>query len=230
MRVPRIKICGIRNHGDLNAAVTGAPDAVGFLVGRVHVSPDFIPVRMACELAAQIPPETSPVLVTHLNNPGELEQLVQITGILTIQLHGGPTPEQVCGFRDRIGAEAVLILAVHVGVSRIEPGWKAALPWIDAVVFDTTDRASNRIGGTGMVHDWSVSAESARDCPVPVLLAGGLTPENVEEAVRTVHPFGVDVNTGVEKSDGAKSKVRCRSFVHRARQALEAGPSLKKTA
>lgn len=222
MRVPTVKICGIRNRDDLDAALAGDPDAVGFLVGRVHVSPDFVTPETARELSALIPPEITPMLVTHLNDPGELERLLHITGLHTVQLHGAPSPEQVCGLRTRLGAEAVLILAVHVEGSSIGPGWQDALSWADAAIVDTADPVSDRIGGTGRVHDWSVSAEFARKCPAPVLLAGGLTPENVGEAVRVVRPYGVDVNSGVENNDGAKWAARCRDFVRRARCALDA--------
>ncbi|NOY82612.1 MAG: phosphoribosylanthranilate isomerase [Kiritimatiellaeota bacterium] len=221
MRLPAVKICGIRNRRDLDAALAAGPDAVGFLVGRVHASPDFITPQGARELALSLPcGAVSPVLVTHVNDPERLERLVDATGIRTVQLHGAPTPKQVCELRNRLGAEAVLLLAVHIRGPCVDGAWPRGLPRVDALVFDTADPATDRVGGTGRAHDWRVSARLVRDCPLPVLLAGGLTPENVVCAIRAVRPDGVDVNSGVEDDCGDKSVTRCRAFVAAAREEL----------
>jgi phosphoribosylanthranilate isomerase len=84
---------------------------------------------------------------------------------------------------------------------------------IDALLLDSCDRTSNRMGGTGLVHDWNLSAQIVRESPVPVILAGGLTSANVAKAIDLVHPWGVDVNTGVKADAGGKSAERCRQFV-----------------
>jgi phosphoribosylanthranilate isomerase len=89
----------------------------------------------------------------------------------------------------------------------------------DALVLDS--RTADRLGGTGLTHDWSVSARIvAAVAPLPVYLAGGLTPENVAEAVARVRPAGVDVNSGVEDADGRKDAAKMRAFVDRARAGL----------
>ncbi len=223
MRVPAVKICGIRHRRDLAAALASGPDALGFLVGRVHSSPDFIAPEEARELASRVPSgAAAPVLVTHVNKPDRLERLIEATDIRTVQLHGAPAPSQVCELRNRLGAGAVLILAVHVRGACMDDAWHEALPWVDALVLDTADPATDRVGGTGRVHDWRVSAGFVRECPLPVLLAGGLTPENVARAIRTAHPYGVDVNSGVEDERGNKSGERCRAFVAAAREGLAA--------
>ena len=97
------------------------------------------------------------------------------------------------------------------------------LPNIDALLLDSCDRTSNRMGGTGLVHDWNLSAQIVRESPVPVILAGGLTSANVAKAIDLVHPWGVDVNTGVTGDAGGKSAERCRQFVSAAKAATGEG-------
>ena len=114
----RVKICGIRNEEDLNTAVAAGADAVCFLVGQVHASPSVILPGPAARLATALPPYVQPVLVTHLTEPAEILDLVSRTGIYTIQLHGGSTPEQVATLRDKLIAQAKLIVATHLQEER----------------------------------------------------------------------------------------------------------------
>jgi phosphoribosylanthranilate isomerase len=92
-----------------------------------------------------------------------------------------------------------------------------AAAWADALHLDT--RTGARLGGTGVTHDWSLSARIAAATPIPVILAGGLTADNVAEAVGHVRPFGVDVNSGVEDARGVKDPAKMRAFVAAARAA-----------
>ncbi len=220
--LPRVKICGIRSREDLEAVARSGADAAGFLVGQRHASPDFIAPAAARALAARLPPKVQPVLVTHLNQPGHIRQILAQTKFNTVQLHGAPTPEQVCELRTALGNTTLLILAIHVVGSRIQAQIQPFTAWIDAVILDTADPAGDRVGGTGRTHDWRIAARFARRSPKPCLLAGGLTPENVAQAVNAVRPHGVDVNTGVERPDGGKDPRRCAEFAQTARTALAA--------
>ena len=109
----RIKICGIRNESDLKAALSASPDAVGFLVGQVHPSPDFILACTARRLAKTLPPFVQPWLVTHLSKPEEVLDLADAAAIHNIQLHGESTPEEVFAIRDALPPCAKLVRAVH---------------------------------------------------------------------------------------------------------------------
>ena len=196
----RVKICGIRNEEDLNTAVAAGADAVGFLVGQVHASPSFILPGTAARLATALPPYVQPVLVTHLTEPAEILDLVSRTGIYTIQLHGGSTPEQIQPVREYLDQMGKIIVAMHVG-DRL-PGEElihasAYEEFADAFLLDTFDPVSGKVGGTGKTHNWKISSEFVRSSGKRVILAGGLNTENLEKAIQSVQPFGVDVNTSL---------------------------------
>lgn len=89
---------------------------------------------------------------------------------------------------------------------------------VDAFILDTQDLSNDKIGGTGLTHDWNISSEVVREVSRPVILAGGLTPENVADAIKIVKPFGVDANSGLKDSDGFKDNVKVINFVYRAKQ------------
>jgi phosphoribosylanthranilate isomerase len=88
---------------------------------------------------------------------------------------------------------------------------------VDAFVLDTTNTATGQVGGTGQTHDWAVSRALVEALPVPMVLAGGLKPENVAEAIRQVRPFAVDVNSGVSRPDGTKDPDRLAAFLRAAK-------------
>ncbi len=89
-------------------------------------------------------------------------------------------------------------------------------PLWDAIILDSRDAATGHIGATGLTHDWSISARIAQAASVPVILAGGLTPENVAEAIRVVRPAGVDAHTGLERSDGTRDFAKIEAFTRAA--------------
>ncbi|MBO4633070.1 MAG: phosphoribosylanthranilate isomerase [Lentisphaeria bacterium] len=217
----RVKICGIKNETELEIAVNAGADAVGFLVGQRFPSQDFILPDKAARLASLLPPFVSPVLVTHLTEPEEIAELVGRTGVTTVQLHGGSTPEQVQSLRKYFGGSAKLILAVHVGQlpEEVSPDPSAFGAFIDAFLLDSYDSVSGKVGGTGKTHNWQVSAKVVSAVSRPVILAGGLTPENVVEAVRTVRPYAVDVNSGVHPYGTLDARVSS-AFVQNALHAF----------
>ena len=94
-------------------------------------------------------------------------------------------------------------------------------PWIGAFITDTFDPSSGASGATGKTHDWKISRRIVQSSPKPVILAGGLHPKNIEEAIHRVRPAGVDVHSGVENQQGFKEYVKVQQFVTRARHAFE---------
>ena len=89
---------------------------------------------------------------------------------------------------------------------------------VDAFILDTLDLANDKVGGTGLVHDWNISRNIVKEISKPVILAGGLTPENVREAIRFVKPYGVDASSGLKDSDGFKDKMKVVNFISRAKR------------
>ena len=218
----RVKICAIKNETELEAAVNAGADAVGFLVGQRFPSPDFILPEKASRLAALLPPFVTSVLVTHLTDPGEILKIVEKTGIMTIQLHGGSTPEQTAALRKTFGHAVKLITALHVGMvpGEVHPqpgGFEACS---DAFLLDSIDPATGKVGGTGKIHNWQNSAHIVKAVHRPVILAGGLNPDNVAEAVRTVRPYAVDANSALRPLGELDPKI-ASAFVQNALRAFE---------
>jgi phosphoribosylanthranilate isomerase len=209
----RTKICGISRVEDLEAAVTAGADAVGFVVG-VPTSTRNLSFERAARLVRQVPLFTSSVLVMV---PGAIKDLTEAYGIIRpdiLQVHGDGVPN-VVEIRDAI-PEAILIKGI-----RSEPG--EALRAVreasgfDAVLLDTF--FPGKYGGTGIPHDWRISKKISKNLgPRRLILAGGLNPSNVQEAIRTVMPYAVDVSTGVESSPGIKDHRKIASFIEKVKE------------
>ncbi|MFA6569579.1 MAG: phosphoribosylanthranilate isomerase [Victivallales bacterium] len=215
----RIKICGIKTEADVDVVIKSGADAAGFLVGQVHTSTDFILPSTAARLSGTLPPFITPVIVTHLVDAASILDIVKRTGITTLQLHGGSLPEDVRKICDALPGNGKIIFAVHMIKGEIAPSPDEYYPFIDAVLLDSCNMSTGQVGGTGQIHDWALSAQIARTSPVPVILAGGLSPSNVEEAVRTVKPYGVDANSGLKNPEGGRDPELCKAFVVNARRA-----------
>lgn len=216
----RAKICGIRTEEDLKAALESGADAVGFLLGQVHPSKDFILPGTAARLVRALPPWITPVIVTHLTEPDEILELSDRTGITTLQLHGGSSPSEVQRVRDGLPPAGKVIVTIHPDSETDFVIFKDYYSLADAFLIDSFDRATGRVGGTGKTNDWSLAAKFVGESPLPVILAGGLTPENAAEAIRTVRPYGLDANSGLKnKETGAVDPIRCKDFVAAVRNA-----------
>jgi phosphoribosylanthranilate isomerase len=197
-----VKICGTTSEEDALLAVAMGADAVGFVFApsRRQVPPD-----LARDIARRLPPEVLTVGVFRDEAPKRVVEIVNAAGLGAAQLHGHETPEQARWVRQRV---RFLIQAFPGGDPALG---RAADYGADAVLVDSASP------GSGEVWDWSL-AEGAPSGH-RVILAGGLTPDNVAGAVARVRPWGVDVATGVESSPGRKDPVKVRAFVTAARGA-----------
>ncbi|WP_459545237.1 phosphoribosylanthranilate isomerase [Nocardia sp. X0981] len=214
----RAKVCGIRSRADLETAVSAGADAVGFISGTTHYSEDALSAAAAAELAAATPSFVNRVLVTHLEDAHAILDLADRVGVDTIQVHGLVDRDTLRAVH--AGAHGrTIVRAVHVtGADAVARACDIAAD-CDAVLLDS--RTTDRLGGTGRVHDWSISARIVRALArvgCPVILAGGLGPDNVDAAISAVHPFGVDVNSGVETESGDKDFTACAAFVKTAHE------------
>ena len=217
----RVKVCGIRNAEDLATAVGAGVDAVGFISGVTHFSEDAIDANVASMLVEQTPPFVSTVLVTHLEDAHAILDLADRIGVDTIQIHGLVTDTTVAEvYRHANGRR--ITKAIHVTGSEAIQEARRLADICDALHLDS--RTEDRLGGTGKTHDWSIGAQVTEEMHAlgrAVILSGGLRPENVGDAVDAVHPFAVDVNSGVETRNGDKDPERVAAFVSLANTALD---------
>ena len=212
----RVKICGTATFADLECAVAAGADAVGFLMGITHVTQDAVTPETAAAMVATLPPFIVPVAVTHLTKPSDLIRIVELSHCTTLQIQDMVTPDDIAEVREDLPYLRIM-KAVHVMDESAIATAKYFSDAADAILLDT--RTADRIGGTGITHDWNISAKIVKECSCPVILAGGLTPENVTEAVARVRPYAVDVHTGVKKN-GVRDAERTRAFVAKAKTAL----------
>ncbi|WP_280354935.1 phosphoribosylanthranilate isomerase [Nocardia otitidiscaviarum] len=209
----RAKICGIRSENDLRIAMAAGADAIGFISGVTHYSEDALDADEAARLSGMTPPFVTRVLVTHLEDAADIVDLACRIGVDAIQVHGLVTDETVRRVRELASGQKIL-RAVHVtGPEAVDVALRVAAD-CDAILLDS--RTAERLGGTGRTHDWSISADIVRALDgshCAVILAGGLRPDNVGDAIAAVRPFGIDVNSGVETETGDKDETACAAFV-----------------
>jgi|APHM01.1.fsa_nt_gi phosphoribosylanthranilate isomerase (EC 5.3.1.24) len=200
----RTKVCGITTEDDRDLAVAAGADALGFIVAVSTGSPREISAARAGELIADVPPLTTSVLVTMPESIDEAAQLCAQTGADVVQVHGSISPEALAALGERTNRP--IIAAVDATDQIVAPATAA-----DAVLIDSA--GDDGAGGTGRTHDWSRTADLTAELDVPVVLAGGLTADNVATAVETVQPFAVDAASGLEQAGGVKNPEAVRAFV-----------------
>jgi phosphoribosylanthranilate isomerase len=207
----RVKICGMTRKEDLDAAAAAGADAVGFVVG-VASSPRNLSLTEAEKLIRQVPPFVTSVLVTA---PNDLEELAVICDKLNpdaVQIHG----DLISVVREQLPRK-LLIGAVKANPQDAVDNAAKAAEMFDAIILDSF--AHGKHGGTGVIHDWGISRQVKHAVhPKPLILAGGLNPENVADAVRTVEPYAVDVSSGVEQQPGIKSHQKIVEFIKNAKE------------
>lgn len=212
----RVKMCGIASKADALMAISFGADALGFLIGLDYATDDEIDPAGARAIIAALPPFVSTVLVTHRTDPGWVAKTAGEIGCTTVQIHGDMPLEAILSLREELSHLRVTRVVHVVGEASVERAVIVA-GWADAIHLDT--RTPTRVGGSGVTHDWSISARIVQAVDRPVILSGGLTPDNVRQAIATVRPFAVDVNSGVETADGQKSPMKVRAFIEQARMA-----------
>ena len=161
-------------------------------------------------------------LITYLEDPYSIATLCGRLGCAGVQLHGPIGEGQVAELRTlQPGLQVVKSLVVRDdNLAELEARAAAFAPHVDGFITDTFDPATGASGATGKTHDWAISRRLVELSPRPVILAGGLTPENVARAIEAVRPAGVDAHTGVEDEHGRKDLERVRAFVHNAGEAF----------
>lgn len=202
----KIKICGITNLADAKAAVDYGADALGFVFFKE--SPRYIPPEEAASIIRSLPSFVNSVGVIVNESAENMAGIISATGIDVIQLHGEETPE-MCRLTRRV------IKAIRVkSLESLDPLNKYR-DYVSAFLLDTY--TPNILGGTGQIFNWDIAVDAKQFGRI--ILAGGLTPDNVSDAVRHVNPYAVDVSSGVEAKKGKKDHEKMKLFVERAKGA-----------
>lgn len=215
-----MKICGVTTPADARAAVEAGADAIG--LNFVEGSPRKLHVSHALDVSRALPVGVVRVGVFADCSSEEILRIVRSVGLDAVQLHGNEPPEIFDAFA-RSAVPVIRSTRLSQGLDPLEEirqwikqasraGVQPAMVLVDATV-------SGQLGGTGTTVDWKRLSQAA-SLDIPIVLAGGLSPVNVEQAIRCVRPFAVDVASGVEISPGQKDKALMQAFVLTARMAL----------
>lgn len=197
-----VKICGITSEDDALLAVAMGADALGFIFAP---SPRQVPVQQVFDITRRVPPEIVTVGVFRDEHPKRVIEMVHRSGVKGAQLHGNESAAAVAEVAKGV---KFLVKAYPAGSPRIAKARELAT---DTILIDGPSP------GSGHLFDWSLVGEMPEG--VRMILAGGLTPDNVTDAVETVVPWGVDVASGVEASTGKKDALKIKRFIERARAA-----------
>jgi phosphoribosylanthranilate isomerase len=199
-----VKVCGITNEDDALLAVAMGADAVGFIFAP---SPRQVAAQQVYDITRRLPPEVLTVGVFRDEHPERVIDTMHRANLKAAQLHGHETPAMVAEVAEQIRWVIKVVAAGSTDAQRADQFGT------DMVLVDVPGGG----GGTGKVFDWTL-VDAVPDVP-RLILAGGLNPDNVAEAVATVRPWGVDAVSGLERSPGKKDPLKVKNFVQRARAA-----------
>ena len=209
----RVKICGVTDSSDRDAVVAAGADAVGLIHGVPVDTPREVDEGTAETLVDGVPPFVTSVLVTMPTTVQEAVRRIDRVEPDAVQVHDGLSPAELGALDSRITQDIIAVVEAEA------PAIEDYADHADALLVDSVD--ANGGGGTGETHDWERTRDLVDSLDVPIVLAGGPTPENVAEAVETVEPFAVDVASGVESAGGTKDHDAVGRFVRNAKRVSE---------
>ncbi|HEY3625179.1 MAG TPA: phosphoribosylanthranilate isomerase [Terracidiphilus sp.] len=211
-----VKVCANTSLQDARVAAEAGADAVGFVFAP---SPRRVTASQVGEITSHLPGEIEKIGVFADAGLDEICAAVRESGLTGVQLHCDPSPELPAQLRRELGPRARILRVVHFGPQAAELAKGiAADANIDGILVDS--RTATAIGGTGIAFDWAAARAAIfqnTEAQKRLIAAGGLTAENVREAITTLHPWGVDVASGVEAAPGRKDPEKVRRFVANAR-------------
>lgn len=211
VRVPRVKICCISSVEEARLAIQYGASALG-LVAEMPSGPGVIGEELITEIAATVPPGVASFLLTSYQNAPAIIEQQRRCRVNTIQLCDRLDFDQYELLRYALPGIA-LVQVVHVGSEEAIDEAVGVAPYVDAILLDSGNQslAIKELGGTGRRHDWAISRQIRDAIQVPLYLAGGLKPDNVQEAVEAVGPFGLDICSGL-RTEGALDENKVRDF------------------
>lgn len=211
-----VKICGTTNLEDAKLAVEAGADAVGFVFGP---SRRQVIAEQVAEITPHLPEKVEKIGVFVDETHERIAEIVRAAGLTGIQLQGDETPETVAELRTLNLRMLVKVVWASAGIGTLPQRIAAHRANVDSILLDSGSVAVR--GGTGTRFDWIEVAAQLRRVQngTRIVVAGGLNPSNVATAIATLHPWGVDVASGVEREPGRKDPDKVRAFIAAARKA-----------
>jgi phosphoribosylanthranilate isomerase len=218
LEIPLIQVAGIRDQAEAELLVECGVHYLGFPL-RLDVHQEDLSEEAAADIFRRLRPPARAVLITYLNKAKTIADFCQAIGARIVQLHGDVSRGELERLRE---LDPTLAIIKSLVVGRHPPAVLEQLavelaPFVDGFITDTYAAETGASGATGRTHDWNVSRRLVLLSPKPVILAGGLTPSNVRQAIEAVRPAGVDVHTGVEDGNGRKDREKVLAFVVEAK-------------
>ena len=213
-----IKICGNTSLADAQVAALAGADAVGFVFAP---SPRCVTPPQVADIVPHLPAALEKIGVFVDASFDKIASTVEACSLTGVQLHFDPPPDLPAQLRKQFGPALRILRVMHFS-GGVDPQFNVVNedPLIDAILIDS--RTASATGGTGVAYDWIAASESLflnPDIQKSLVVAGGLSSANVADSIATLHPWGVDVVTGVESAPGKKDADKVREFVARARAA-----------
>ena len=216
-----IQIAGVIDKQEADMLVDAGVDYLGFPL-RLKDGREDLSESAAAEIIRAIPSPSKGVLITYISDASQIKNFCEFLSAEVVQLHGAIEVDELKKLR-LISPDLFIIksLIVHNdNMTELETQINTLSPFVDSFITDTFDPATGRSGATGKVHDWNVSKRIVELSPKPIILAGGLTADNVAEAIEFVKPAGVDSHTGVESTNGRKDPNLIKRFVEETQKAF----------
>lgn len=209
----KVKICGITNAADLSLAIECGADAVGFITDVPVDTPRKIDAATVASLSEKLPVFVTSVLVIMPRSADEAISLIKKVRPRAVQIHSDLAVREIRHLKEQTDMPIIKTVGVSDFISAMSR-INEVEDFVDAILLDTV---GDRPGGTGTVHNWKVSAQIVKNCTIPVILAGGLRPENVSQAISIVKSYAVDVASGVE-TNGRKDASKLKAFIREAKR------------
>jgi phosphoribosylanthranilate isomerase len=217
-----IQIAGVIDAAEAQMLQQCGVRYLGFPL-RLPVHREDLTEQDAAAIIQSLTPPVFGVAITYLCEATEITGLCHALGARIVQLHGDIEREELKRLKT-LAANLTVIKSLVVGMrdhQALEATLRELSPFVDGFITDTFDPNTGASGATGKTHDWRVSRRLVELADRPVILAGGLTPENVKRAILEVRPAGVDSHTGVEDSTGRKSREKVQRFISEANEAFD---------
>jgi len=206
---PVIKVCGIKSAEEALGAIDAGANTIGMLIGVPEYVEDKITSDLAKEIVNILPGNIRTVMVTHLLEIPKIIEIAKFTDVSVIQIHNDLSTDGMRQLKKNL-PELELMKAINVMDNTSIETAKEYEPYSDMILLDS--RTNEKIGGTGKTHDWVISERIVNEINIPVILAGGLNPDNIETAIKKVKPAGIDANSGLENNNGSKDFEKIKIF------------------